>query len=112
MSENSRLTHTITGKPDPNPIAPDGYEWVLMPARPGGPMGVGKRMRAPGETGHYSDRNPEPIQVAEAWGLDPNEFNILKYMARWRRKGGILDLEKVIFYARREIAKAKREGHE
>jgi hypothetical protein len=65
---------------------------------------------APGETGHYSDRNPEPIQVAEAWQLDANEFNMLKYLARWRKKGGIQSLEKIIFYAQREIALAKREG--
>ena len=85
-----------------SPHAPEGYEYVLMPERPGG--------KSPGETGHYSDRNPEPIQVAEAWQLDANEFNMLKYLARWRKKGGIQSLEKIIFYAQREIALAKREG--
>jgi hypothetical protein len=95
-----------------HPLAPEGYEWVLLPERPGGERGWGKRMRSPGETGHYSDRNPEPIQVAEAWDLDANEFNMLKYMARWRQKGGTLDLEKIIFYAQREILKARREHPE
>lgn len=86
-------------------VAPEGYEYVLLPARPD--FGGGK---APGETGHYSDLNPEPIQVFEAWGLDGLEFTMLKYGARYQRKGGVEDLKKVKFYADRLIAREIREG--
>ena len=100
--EDDFLTGDTKELPAP-PEAPEGYEWVLLPARPGGAP-------APGETGHYSDLNPEPIQVSEAWGLDGLEHSALKYLARYRKKAGILDLEKVKFYADRIIAREKREG--
>jgi hypothetical protein len=81
-------------------------EWVLMPARPGGPRygsGHASEFISPGETGHYSSLNPEPIQVNEAWGLSFDEGSALKYLARYTRKGGIEDLGKVKFYADRLI---------
>ena len=36
-------------------------------------------------------------------GLGYLEGNIIKYTTRWRRKGGIQDLEKVIHYAQKLI---------
>jgi hypothetical protein len=88
------------------PPAPGGFEWVLMPARPF----LGTDQKSPGEKGHYSDLSPEPIQVSEAWGLDGLEHSALKYLARYRKKNGIEDLEKVKFYADMMIAREKREG--
>jgi hypothetical protein len=91
------------------PDAPMGFEWMLLPERPGGPK-TEKRFRAPGETGHYSDLDPEPIQIHEAWGLDFFEGNVLKYLARYKKKNGLEDLQKVAFYAERLIQREVREG--
>ena len=89
--------------------APEGFEWVRLPERPGG-ANHGGAFTSPGETGHYSDLNPEPIQVIQAWGLDFLAGSALKYLARFPRKGGVEDLEKVKFYADQIIARERREG--
>lgn len=36
--------------------------------------------------------------------------NILKYACRWKKKNGIQDLEKLIWYAQELIKKLKRDG--
>jgi len=54
---------------------------------------------------HYTaDRSIEPLDVIEDWGLNFNEGNVLKYLARWRRKNGIEDLKKAKFYLDRLIS--------
>lgn len=47
---------------------------------------------------HYTARQPEPIEIIQAWDLDFLEGNILKYLARWRYKGGVEDLRKAQTY--------------
>lgn len=56
---------------------------------------------------HYA-LSPEPLDVIEAWRLGYHEGNILKYIARWREKGGVQDLRKAQEYLRRLIAVAER----
>lgn len=52
---------------------------------------------------HYGHGTYEVIRVLEAW-MTPEEFigglkfNILKYMARHRQKGGAQDIAKAKFY--------------
>jgi hypothetical protein len=87
---------------DGKPSTPEGFSWVLVPAKPEG--------TSPGEKGHYSGRDLEPIQVMEAWSLDFLEGNALKYLARYRKKNGIEDLEKVKWYVDRIIQRERREG--
>ena len=62
---------------------------------------------APGEGGWYSRLNPEPIDVIEAWGLGYHEATALKYLSRWRHKGGVEDLEKAVWFLQRLINKEK-----
>ena len=52
---------------------------------------------------HYTCLKPEPIEVIEAWGLNAHEAQILKYLSRWRRKGGIEDLQKCRWWIDRLI---------
>lgn len=56
---------------------------------------------------HYA-LDPQPLDVIEAWSLGYHEGNILKYIARWREKGGVQDLRKAAEYLRRLIAVAER----
>lgn len=49
--------------------------------------------------GHYKDCAIQPIQYIFANELGFCEGNIVKYVTRWRAKGGIDDLRKVIHYA-------------
>lgn len=51
---------------------------------------------------HYA-LSPEPLDVIESWGLGYHEGNIVKYITRWRSKGGVQDLRKAAEYLRRLI---------
>lgn len=54
---------------------------------------------------HYiSKKGLETIDVIEAFtedlcGVEATDTgNIIKYICRWKKKGGVLDLQKIIFY--------------
>jgi hypothetical protein len=48
---------------------------------------------------HYIDCPIQPIEYIVRNNLPFCEGNIVKYITRWRKKGGIQDLKKVIQYA-------------
>jgi len=47
---------------------------------------------------HYKDMPIQPIEYIHANGLGFLEGNAIKYITRWRTKGGIQDLEKARHY--------------
>ena len=60
---------------------------------------------------HYGgEDNPyEVIKVIEAWQLDFNLGNTVKYIARSEKKGAALeDLKKAVWYLNREIANREK----
>ena len=53
---------------------------------------------------HYtSGREIQPLDVIDDWELSFDEGQVLKYLARWRKKNGIEDLCKARFYLNRLI---------
>lgn len=50
---------------------------------------------------HYKDMPIQPWEVIEKNGLDYFEGSALKYLLRWRRKDGVIDLDKIIHYVER-----------
>ncbi len=65
---------------------------------------------------HYKAENGlEVIDVIEAFteGLEGIEAtdtaNIIKYACRWKQKGGVQDLEKIIWYAKHLVEHLKKE---
>lgn len=59
--------------------------------------------RSPGnEDSHYFGEI-EPLDFVEAQGLGHHEGNIIKYITRWKYKGGILDLMKAAWFLMRLI---------
>lgn len=48
---------------------------------------------------HYKEMKIQPVEYIHANELPFIEGNIVKYITRWRSKGGIDDLRKVIHYA-------------
>ena len=54
---------------------------------------------------HYQQRNPEPIDITEAWGLNFNLGNVMKYVGRagLKTEDPQSDLEKAMQYLYREI---------
>lgn len=47
---------------------------------------------------HYKKFKIQPIEFIHANGIPFEEGNIIKYVCRWRDKGGVKDLEKVKHY--------------
>jgi hypothetical protein len=60
---------------------------------------------------HYKEFKIQPIQYITANNIPYIEGNIIKYISRWREKGGIDDLNKVIHYVEllKEIEVGKSE---
>lgn len=48
---------------------------------------------------HYKELKIQPIEYILANDLPFIEGNIVKYITRWKQKGGIEDIKKVIHYA-------------
>ena len=48
--------------------------------------------------GHYKDLKIQPIEYIHANNLGYCEANVVKYISRWKSKGGLQDLEKVKHY--------------
>jgi hypothetical protein len=55
----------------------------------------------------------EPWDVITAWGLGYLDGTALKYIARWRHKGGIEDLRKAMHFLQKtiEVEEAKLHGN-
>lgn len=47
---------------------------------------------------HYKDMAIQPVQFIHSNGIGYFEGNVIKYVSRWRNKGGIADLEKARHY--------------
>jgi hypothetical protein len=47
---------------------------------------------------HYKGKSIQPVEYIHANDLDFFQGNIVKYITRWRSKGGIADLDKIIHY--------------
>lgn len=52
---------------------------------------------------HYQQFDPQPVEVFTIWSIPYSEANAIKYLLRFRRKGGIQDLEKAIHYCQLSI---------
>ena len=48
---------------------------------------------------HYKDMAIQPAEYAEKNGRSLLEGNIVKYVSRWKKKGGLTDLQKIIHCA-------------
>jgi hypothetical protein len=52
---------------------------------------------------HYKDLPYETWDVIHAWGLGYFDGNAVKYLSRWRKKGGVQDLHKAKHYIEKLI---------
>lgn len=61
---------------------------------------------------HYTDMPIQPWEIIEKLRLDYFEGAALKYLLRWRKKDGVIDLDKIIHYIERikELALAGHYG--
>jgi len=47
---------------------------------------------------HYRSMAIQPLEYSLANGLGPCETNVVKYVSRWKAKGGVEDLRKARHY--------------
>lgn len=47
---------------------------------------------------HYRKKSIQPVEYIYSNGLDFFEGNVVKYITRWRNKGGLQDLNKIKEY--------------
>src|SRR3990167_10057009 len=59
---------------------------------------------------HYNVNGVEVIDVVEAYGLGFHLGNVVKYVLRAERKGGLEDLRKAQWYLNRIVAEMERDG--
>ena len=48
--------------------------------------------------GHYKSLRIQPVEYIHANNIPYMEGNVIKYITRWRDKGGLADLEKARHY--------------
>ena len=56
---------------------------------------------------HYKQMKIQPWDAIDDWGLGYADGNALKYLARWRYKGGLQDLRKAQHYITKQIEMEK-----
>lgn len=59
---------------------------------------------------HYASRTIQPIEYIHGNNLSFIEGNVVKYISRWRTKGGVADLKKIIHYIELLIELETRDG--
>ena len=59
---------------------------------------------------HYKNKAIQPIEYILANKLDFCEGNVVKYITRWRDKGGVESLEKIKQYVDFLIMEEKKNG--
>jgi hypothetical protein len=47
---------------------------------------------------HYKDMAIQPVEYIHANGIGYMEGNVIKYVSRWRKKNGVMDLQKARHY--------------
>jgi hypothetical protein len=84
---------------------------MVLEPKPGAPVPLASDSKETvNHPSHYHPDGIEAIDVIEDWDLGFCEGNVVKYIARWRGKGGLEDLEKARFYLNRLIKNAEGES--
>jgi hypothetical protein len=65
--------------------------------------------KTPGNEDKHYHGTFQVIDFIEQQNIGPHEANIIKYVVRWKRKGGVTDLFKAAWYIMRLIKHAKRQ---
>lgn len=60
---------------------------------------------------HYKKLPYETWDVIHAWGLGYFDGNAVKYLSRWRSKGGVQDLKKAAHYLQKLIEVEEARGN-
>jgi len=61
---------------------------------------------------HYKSFAIEPWTFVQENNLNPFQANVIRYACRYKKKGGIQDLEKIIHYCEMEIDFIKKKNDE
>lgn len=73
------------------------------------PMYIGNPLDIQVGGDHYKSLKIQPVEYILANGLGFCEGNVVKYITRWRDKGGVQDLEKIKHFVDILIENARKE---
>lgn len=71
---------------------------------------ISEAEEAPGNEKQHYRGEIEPIDFIEDQRLGHHEANVIKYVCRWKDKGGVLDLFKAAWFLMRRIELAVKDG--
>ena len=57
---------------------------------------------------HYVNNDIQAWDAITAWGLGFLDGDVVKYMSRWRKKGGLEDLQKALHYLSKVIEEVEQ----
>ena len=63
-----------------------------------GRRGVADLLKVQVDGDHYKEMTIQPVEFIHANGIGYFEGNVIKYVSRWRSKGGLSDLHKAAHY--------------
>lgn len=69
---------------------------------------IGREKAIGGNDGRYEGSDVQPIDLIESMSLGFHEGNIVKYVCRYKKKGGLEDLRKAEQYLKWLIAKTEK----
>lgn len=69
------------------------------------PLAHGEKLM---DDSHYKQTRIEAIEVIDDWDLNFNLGNVIKYIARYKFKGGRADLCKALDYLERELQRGHK----
>lgn len=72
-----------------------------------GQKGINNLPDTPYTPSHYK-KGIETWDYTDSWGMDFLEGNIIKYITRWKNKGGIDDLRKALMYLQRLLSREEK----
>lgn len=85
----------------------DLKDWALT--SPNQPESIANTKQIGGE--HYKQfKGMEPWDVITGWNLGYLDGTALKYIARWKHKGGVEDLKKAIHFLEKAVEVYSREN--
>lgn len=76
----------------------DAYKVPYTPKEQASPHSVPSALDVQVGGNHYKDMPIQPVEFIHANSIGYFEGNVIKYVARWRKKNGVADLEKARHY--------------
>jgi hypothetical protein len=112
VKAHSQVWHSVETEKDENGSTTNGWDAknfkLVVPKTPKKPKTSSLQTQIGGS--HYTDMPIQPIEYILANNIPFPEGNVIKYVSRWRAKGGVKDLEKAVHHLKLLIEHESTKG--